>query len=112
MATEIVNQLLLVTTDASQVGELAERLTRDNFQLTRINNSGFFDEAAVSLLVGLNKARLPQLLEHVRAACHTRTRFIPANLEAPPLALQTALVEAEVGGAIIYALDVERFEQI
>ena len=112
MPAETVNQLLLITTDASQVGELAERLTKDGFQLTRINNSGFFDEAAVSLLIGLNNARLTQVLEHVRIACHTRTRFIPANLEAPPLALQTALVEAEVGGAIIYALDVERFEQI
>jgi uncharacterized protein YaaQ len=58
MPAETINQLLLITTDASQVGELAERLTRDGFQLTLINNSGFFDEAAVSLLIGLNSARL------------------------------------------------------
>ena len=112
MTHSIVNQLLLITASASQVGELTDRLTRDHFQVTRINSSGLFDEAAISLLIGLDKARLPQALEHVRATCRTRKHFIPANLEAPPLALQTALVEAEVGGAVIYSLDVERFEQI
>jgi uncharacterized protein YaaQ len=111
-ATETVNQLIFLTAAASQVGDLTDRLTRDNFHFTHINQSGFFDEAAVSLLIGLDKARWPQLLEHVRAACHVRRHFIPANLEAPPLVLQTTLVEAEVGGAVVYALDVERFEQL
>lgn len=111
-APEIVNQLIFLTAASSQVGDLIDRLRRDNFPFTHINQSGLFDEAAVSLLIGLNKARLPQLLEHVRVACHVRRHFIPANLEAPPLALQTALVEAEVGGASVYALDVERFEQL
>ena len=107
-----INQLVIITATTSQLGDLTDRLRRDKFQFTQVNNSGLFGEAAVSLLIGLDEARWPEVLEHVRIACHTRRHFIPANLEAPPLALQTALVEAEMGGAVVYALNVERFEQL
>lgn len=113
ISPDIVNQLVVATVAGAQAGELTDKLTHDGFRVTQINSSGgILQEASVSLLIGLDKARLPRLLEHVRECCRTRRQFLPAHLEGPFLEVQPIMIEAEVGGAIIYALDVERFEQL
>lgn len=108
-----VNQLVITTISGTQGGALTERLTRDGFYVTQVDSSGgILYEAALSLLIGLDRTRLPRLLELIRECCHTRRRFVPAHVEAPLLEVQPVMIEAEVGGATIYVLDVERFEQL
>jgi uncharacterized protein YaaQ len=111
--SEAINQLVIATVSGAQAGALTDRLTHDGFQVTQVDSSGgILYEATVSLLIGLNQARLPRLLAHVRECCRTRRRFIPAHVEAPLLEIQPVLIEAEIGGATVYVLDVERFEQL
>ncbi len=112
-ASKVVNQLVVATVAGSQAGELTERLTGDGFYVTQINSSGgILHEATVSLLIGLDGARLPRLLEHVRELCPTRLKFLPAHVEGPFLETQPVMIEAMVGGATVYVFDVERFEQL
>jgi uncharacterized protein YaaQ len=108
-----VNQLVIATVPGAQVGALTDVLTDDGFHVTRVDSSGgILYEATVTLLIGLDRAFLPRLLEQIRECCHTRRRFIPAHVEAPLLEIQPVMIEAEVGGATVYTLDVERFEQL
>ncbi len=108
-----VNRLVIVNVAGSQVGQLTQRLARDRFYVTEINSHwGFFYEATVTLLIGLEEKRLPQLLQHIRECCHTRSQFLPAHAEAPFLEVQPVMIEAQVGGATVYVLAVERFEQL
>jgi uncharacterized protein YaaQ len=108
-----VNQLAIATVSGTQAGTLTDKLTRDGFYVTQVDSSGgILYEATVSLIIGLNQARLSRLLGHVRECCHTRRRFIPAHVEAPMLEIQPMMIEAEIGGASVYVLDVERFEQL
>jgi len=112
-SSNAVNQLAIATVSGAQANALTDRLTRDGFSVTHVDSTGgILYEATVSLLIGLNQARLSRLLEHIRECCHTRRRFIPAHVEAPLLEIQPVLIEAEVGGATVYILDVERFEQL
>lgn len=113
ISDNVVNQLVIATVTRSQAGALTDRLTRDGFYVTQVDSSGgILYKAMVSLLIGLDQAHLPRLLEHVREHCHTRRRFIPAHIEAPLLEIQPMMIEAEVGGATVYVLDVERFERL
>lgn len=108
----IVNQLLIATVTGSQSGALTDRLTGEGFSVTQVDSSGgILSEATVSLLVGLDGSRLPLALEAIRECCHVRRRYIPAHVEAPLLEVQPVMIEAEVGGATVIVLDVERFEQ-
>ena len=108
-----INQLVIATVAGTQAGSLTERLTRDGFYVTQVDSSGgVLYEATLSLLIGLDRTRLPRLLEIIRECCRTRRRFVPAHVEAPLLEVQPVMIEAEVGGATIYVLDVERFEQL
>lgn len=112
-SSDEINQLVIATISGAQAGTLTDRLTRDGYYVTHVDSSGgILQEATVSVLVGLDRARLPRLLEHLRECCHTRRRFIPAHVEAPLLEIQPVLIEAEVGGATVYVLDVERFVQL
>jgi uncharacterized protein YaaQ len=112
-SSNIVNQLVLATVAGSQAGELRERLIRDGFYVTQIDSmGGLFHEATVSMLIGLDRIRLPRLLEHIRECCHVRRQFLPAHVEGPFLESQPVMIEAEVGGATVYVFDVERFEQL
>ena len=107
-----VDQLAFVTAFESQVNPLMARLTGAGFYVTQINTSGgLLYEARISLLIGLNQARLSDLLEHIRACCGTEVHFVPAYGETLAVEAQPMLFEAEVGGATIYVLDVEYFEQ-
>ena len=109
----IVNQLIIANVAGAQANTLTERLTHDGFYVTQVDSSGgILYEATTTLLIGLDRQHLPQLLEHVRECCSTRRRFIPAHVEAPLLEVQPVMIEAEVGGATVYALNVERFEQL
>jgi uncharacterized protein YaaQ len=113
MQTDI-NQLVIVTVSGDQAGGLTERLTRDGFHVTQVDSSGgVLDEVRTTLLIGLDQARQPDLLGHVRECCQRRRRFIPAQVsEGLTLQAQPLMIEAEVGGAVLYVLDVERFDRI
>jgi uncharacterized protein YaaQ len=110
---DVVNQLAIATVSGTQAGDLTDALTSDGFYVTQIDSSGgILYEATVSLVIGFDRVRLPRLLEHIRECCSTQKRFIPAHVEAPLLEIQPMVIEAEVGGATIYVLDVERFERL
>jgi uncharacterized protein YaaQ len=112
-ARTVINQLIIANVAGAQASELTERLTRSGFYVTQVDSSGgILYEATTTLLIGLNSERLPRLLEHVRECCHTRRRYVPAQVEAPLLEVQPMMIEAEVGGATVYALNVDRFEQL
>lgn len=112
-SSNTVDQLAIANVASTQASELTERLTQDGFYVTQIDSSGgILYEATVTLLVGLDGTRLPQLLEHIRECCQTHRRYVAAQVETPLIELQPMVIEAEVGGATAYVLNVERFLQL
>ena len=109
---ETVNQLVIVTVAGEQLGELTQRLSQDGFFVTQVDRGGLLQDIPVSLLIGVNQVQLPRLLKHVRECCHTRRRYIPAQAEAMWRESLGMMIEAEVGGAVVYVLEVERFVQL
>jgi uncharacterized protein YaaQ len=108
-----IDQLLIVNVLVEQSGELRHRLIRDGFQITEMNSAGgLVQELQVSLLIGLNHSRLAHLLQHIRDCCRRQKRFLPTQFEGSPTVFHSAVIEAEVGGAMIFVLDVEHFERL
>jgi len=107
-----INLLTIVIVANEQINELTQELIKGNYYFTRINSSGgILERETVSLLVGINKSRFDPLLTIINKCCHTRMKYIPARMEAPLMQGQPLMIEAEVGGATVYAVEVERFEQ-
>lgn len=86
---------------------------REDFRFTVINSTGgITQETNLCLLVGFSQERLSFFLELVRKNCHHYTEFIPSQGVMPPQPSAIPMVEAELGGAMIYMMNVVRFEQI
>jgi uncharacterized protein YaaQ len=113
MNPTLPDQLVILTLSGTQFDALCEQLANDKFFFTLINSTGgILQEPEISLLVGFYSDRLPSLLEVVRKNCRPYRQYISTQglvrgeMASPPM------VEAELGGAQFYLMNVERFEQI
>ena len=107
---ETINLLVLIFVLGRQADELTRRLVEDRFYCTRVDSQGLLlQEPTVGLLIGLNDRRMDGLKALVEEVCPPRQEFIPMQLGLP--AGLAPMIEARVGGALIYALPVEQFIQ-
>ena len=113
MATVPINQLALIIVSGRQAEGLMQQLVENHFYFTKVNSSGgVFQEPTVTLLTGLNNARLQTLVRVIEECCQPFNEYIPVQLNVPPGYLPLNVVETQVGGALVYTMDVERFEQV
>ncbi len=107
-----LDRLVILTVSESQSGKLMEHLRQDGFRFTVINTfGGVVQEAVISLLIGLPGQRMSAFLEIVRIHCRAYKKFIPTQGIFPAEAGSLPLLEAQVGGALVYTMNVVRFEQ-
>ncbi len=108
-----VDQLALVVVSGRQADELMRQLVQARFYFTKIDSSGqLLQESTVCLLIGFSSNQLERLMGVIRVACHLRQEYVPTQLtmtnSLPPL----TMIEAQVGGALVYVMDVEQFIQL
>jgi uncharacterized protein YaaQ len=72
---------------------------------------GFLGRRNVTLLVGLPKDREEDALKALERSCRQRVEYMTMPMEGSPMPMP-APVPVTVGGATVFALPVERFEQL
>lgn len=108
-----LDRLVILTVFDSQADPLMKQLTREDFHFTVINSTGgVMQEAVICLLVGFFHERMPVLLEIVRNKCRPYRKYIPTQSLLPGELANLPMLEAQLGGALIYMMNVERFEQL
>lgn len=111
-STGNVNQLVLVFVSERQAEDLLQALVKERFYFTKIDSSGMiFQEPTLCLLIGLNNSRLSTLLGLVTQYCQPFQEYVPVQFNMPAGFPSLSMIEARAGGALVYVLDVERFEQ-
>jgi uncharacterized protein YaaQ len=109
--TDSIDRLLIAIVSSNDVGNLAQNLIKERFYFTRVTSHGsLISEEIDSLLVGINHSRHPALLKLIDRCCRTRVKFVPAG-DNSTFQGQPLMIEAEVGGAIVYTCEVEQFVQ-
>ncbi len=108
-----INTLVVATILGGQAGLLAQILREKSYRFTEVDSRmGFIQEPVTSLFIGLNNSQLNDLLALVRQYCPSRLQYIPARLDASALQGQPLMIEALLGGATLFAFDVEQFIQL
>jgi uncharacterized protein YaaQ len=108
-----IDSLVILIVAVEQAGELTQRLVGGRFYFTRVESGGgLIQKPSVSLLIGIPHSRKDDLLRVVRTCCQKRLTYIPARVDPLIPLSQPVMIEAEIGGAVVYGFDVERFEQI
>jgi len=90
----------------------ADALIESGFRVTKLASSGgFLGSQNVTLLIGLEDGQEEKAVNTLRNCCRRRVEYVTTPLEGAPfyLPLPTPI---NVGGATIFTLAVERFEEI
>ena len=102
--------LAIVQDDDAQT--LIDAVVARGYRVTRINTvGGFLRKGNATLLIAIEERHLVGLIYLIRQHCRTRLVHM---LAAPPLdtgePFLTEPLEVEVGGAVVFIMDIEHFE--
>ncbi len=107
MATRLVISIV----HSDDADQLTAALRDGGYSSTKVSTTGgFLREGNATILVGTEEGGVPQVLEIIKRNCHTRTQYVnplPPVMEPGELYMPNP-VEVQVGGAVIFVLDVER----
>ncbi len=94
--------------------KISETLLRNNFKFTKLaSTGGFLRDGNVTFLIGVEAKRLDELINVIKDSCKTREQyanFVPPDA-GPVGVFMPSPVKVLVGGAVIFVMDVERFER-
>ena len=111
----MATKLLISIVHSDDADQLITALREGGFSSTKISTTGgFLREGNATILVGTDEETVSDVLEIIRQNCHTRTQYVnplPPVMEPGELYMPNP-VEVQVGGAVIFVLDVERLIKI
>ena len=110
--TNPTHLLLVAVIQEQDLDTATQALQGIGASLTYLSSAGgFLGRRNATLLVGLPVERLQESLKVLHEACRQRIEYMTLPLEGSPMPMPTP-VPVTVGGATVFALPVERIEQI
>ncbi|MFN8482913.1 MAG: cyclic-di-AMP receptor [Anaerolineae bacterium] len=109
-----ITKLVVAIIHRDDAPGLVQALNKRGFSATVISTTGgFLREGNSTALIGTSEANLTEVLRIVKDNAHTRSRYVNS---VPPVVDPGELymaqpVEVEVGGAVTFVLEVERFDR-
>jgi uncharacterized protein YaaQ len=106
-------KLVMTIVNQDDQVRLVEALTEAGYRATTISTTGgFLRQGNATIFVGTEDERVPEVLQMIEEHCQTRTQHVsplPPVME-PGEMYVPAPVEIQVGGAVVFVLDVVQFE--
>ncbi len=111
--SSIQPQIMMMAVVQAQDAEIAkEALGKIGVTIERLPSvGGFLGRRNATLVIGMREDQREMVIEVLHQSCRQRIEFIAVPLESAPLPLPTP-TPITVGGATIFSLDVERYEEI
>jgi len=107
-------KLLISVVNSDDARALTDALMSEGYRATMISTTGgFLREGNATLLIGVADENLEDVLKIISDSCHTRTQYVnplPPTVESGELYMPTP-IEVQVGGAVVFILNVVRFEK-
>ena len=107
-------KLVITVVHDRDKNKIIESLLRNGFQFTKIGSTGgFLREGNVTLLIGVEEKELDKCFQVIEESCKTREQFVnvlPPDA-APVGTFMPSPVKVLVGGAVVFVVDVERFNR-
>ena len=102
--------MAIINNDDSQ--NVSNRLTKAGFHVTKMaTTGGFLMSGNSTFITGVEEEHVEEVIDIIRTYSKRRKQMTPMNFAGGPNALGSYPLEVTVGGATIFVLNVERFEQ-
>jgi len=107
-----IDLLVLILVSESQSKKLMTNLKKQLFFFTIIDSTNsLFHEPTVCLLLGLNHTRMEALNDLVQTYCQPYRGVVPVQMRTVSELSFLSVMESQEGGATLFTLPVESFEQ-
>ncbi|MFS8651892.1 MAG: cyclic-di-AMP receptor [Caldibacillus sp.] len=107
-------KLILAVVQDQDSGRLLNALVENNFRATKLaTTGGFLKSGNTTLIIGTEDYRVDKALKIIKENCQARDQLVSSvsPIGGNPDSYIPYPVEVEVGGATVFVLPVERFEQ-
>ncbi len=112
MEGELVKLLLFAVVQEQDQDSATRAIEQLHLPVVHLSSAGgFLGRRNTTLLVGLPDGREESALRSLEQSCRQRIEYLTLPLEGSPLPMPTP-VPVTVGGATVFALPVEHFEEI
>ncbi len=104
---------MLMAVVQSQDADIVESILQEmNVSITRLPSTGaFLGRRNATLLIGIPCEHQEKIIEALKENCRQRIEYIAVPLESAPLPMP-APTPVTVGGATVFALEVEHYEEL
>ncbi|KFN92800.1 nitrogen regulatory protein P-II (GLNB) family protein [Tetragenococcus muriaticus PMC-11-5] len=108
-------KLVLAIVQDKDSNRLANEFIEANIRATKLSSTGGFLKAGNStFIIGVEDERVEKTLDLIKKNCQSRKQYVSTS----PMTLNVSLegqvsypVEVEVGGATVFVLPIEKFQQ-
>lgn len=108
-------KLIFAVIQGKDVENLLMALREAGYRSTQINSAGgFLRENNVTVLIGVDDLEVPDIVRIIKQNCYSRTQYVNPLLPImePGEFYMPDPVEVQIGGAMVFVLDVQRYESI
>lgn len=104
--------MILAVVNNDDSNALMRALTKEGFQATKLaSTGGFLMSGNTTFMIGVDEKRVDAVMDVIRRHSSKRKQLVPSSTSMSGV-YSSFPVEVTVGGAIVFVLDVERFEKI
>jgi uncharacterized protein YaaQ len=107
----VVTQMMIAVIQSQDIDAANAALKKVNVHATRLPSvGGFLGRRNATLMLGLRPEDLEKANQALQESCRQRIEYLAVPLESAPLPLPTP-TPITVGGANIFTVNIERFEE-
>jgi len=107
-----IDRLVAVVVQVQDANKAITALRKLGLVVTELASTGaFLSQRNVTLLIGLQQGQEEAVVEAILANCRQRVEYVSTPLEGAPLPIPVA-TPVTVGGATVFAFEVERYEEL
>jgi len=107
-------KLVIIIASDADAEKLTRKLVQQGYPATKISSTGgFLHKGNATVLSGVEAAEVDGIVAMVRSECYARSEYVPVQT-LPFFGEGSVLqepIEVRTGGAIVFVVDVERFEK-
>ena len=112
MDNSSIRSLMLAVVQEQDLDTATRALNQLDLPVVFLSSAGgFLGRRNATLLIGLREGREGDAIKSLEESCRQRIEYLTLPLEGSPLPMP-APVPVTVGGATVFTLPVERFEEI
>ena len=106
-------KLVMAIMSKDDASVVMEALTEEGFQVTRMaSTGGFLKSGNTTLIIGVEDNKVNKVIDIVSRYSSKRKQLVTNTVPTYFESMSRTPFEVTVGGAIIFVLDVDRFEKV